>query len=99
MLAVVTKAFSAPSLITNTTITLGGTAQTLQTAKPTRNLLSIQNTSDTAMWLNFGAVAATDVGILIAAGATWTSAPNACPNGLISVVGATTGKKFSWYWL
>lgn len=99
MLAAITRAFSAPALITNTTITAGGTAQTIQTAKPTRTLLSIQNTSDTAMWLNFGATAAADAGILIAAGATWTSPPNACPNGLVSVIGATTGKKFSWYWM
>jgi hypothetical protein len=98
MLAVINRAASYPATITNTTITAGGTSQVLQAAKPVRNVLSIQNTSDTVMWLNFGAVAAADSGISIAAGTTWTSPPNFCPNNSVNVIGATTGKKFSWYW-
>ena len=83
--------------IVNTTITTGATSQVLQARRNNRSIISIQNTSDTAMWLNFGAVAATDVGISIAAGASWTSAPNFCPTSSINVIGATSGKKFSYY--
>jgi hypothetical protein len=82
--------------IVNTTITTGGTSQQLKARNPSRTFIQIQNTSDTAMWLNFGAAAATDTGIQIAAGATWTSPPNYCPTGTVNVIGATTGKKFSY---
>lgn len=84
------------SRIVNTTITLGGTAQTIKTANRSRSFIEIQNTSDTDMWVRFGATAAADAGIKIAAGATWRSSDAHCPTGLISVVGATTGKKFSY---
>ena len=83
--------------IVNTTITAGGTSQIIRPARNNRALLSIQNTSDTVMWLNFGAVAAANVGISIAAGATWTSPPNFCPTSSVNVIGATTGKTFNYY--
>jgi hypothetical protein len=86
----------SPASIVNTTITLGGTSQVVQTARAGRTVITIQNTSDTTMWLNFGAVAATDVGISIAAGATWTSPPNFCPVNSINIICTTTGKKFSY---
>jgi hypothetical protein len=82
--------------IVNTTITAGGTSQVVQAARRGRTFISIQNTSDTAMWINFGAVAATDVGISIAAGATWTTSGEFCPVNSINIICATTGKKFSY---
>ena len=94
-LASITQPVRYNALITNTTITTGGTAQTISAANPARSILHIQNTSDTTMWVNFGATAATDLGISIAAAASYTTPPNFCPTGLISVIGATTGKKFS----
>jgi len=79
----------------NTTITTGGTAQTLVVSN-TWQILILQNTSDTDMWLQFGATAAADAGIKIAAGTTFTSLPGVGIRGAISVIGATTGKKFGY---
>ena len=79
-----------------TAITLGGTAQTISAAKPRRYML-FQNISDTAMWLNFGAVATADTpSVYIAGGANAgiVFEGSFVPDGLVSVMCATTGKKF-----
>lgn len=87
---------AAPSQ-TNTTITEGGTAQTALAADPTRRTIRIQNTSDTGMWVNFLATAAADTGIWIAAGGDLTMRYADWPMIVraVSVLGATTGKKFN----
>lgn len=88
-----------PGTVVNSTITAGGTAQQILASQPGRVFLQIKNNSAQVLWINFGAVAAADSGIQVAAlgvGDTWTSAPNFCPTGLVSVVGATTGNKFSY---
>ena len=85
--------------IVNTTITAGGTAQQILASQPGRTFLQIKNNAAQVLWINFGAVAAIDSGYQVAAlgaGDTWTSPPNYCPTGLVSVVGATTGNKFSY---
>lgn len=79
--------------ITNTAAT--GSNQELAGRNPSRTFIEIQNTSDTAMWLNFNDEAAADDGIQIAAGATWRSPANYCPIGSINVLGTAT-KKFSY---
>lgn len=86
---------AAPEQI-NSTITTGGTAQTALPAAY-RELITIQNTSDTDMWCNFLGAAAANTGWKLAAGiartmrqADWPQIGNA-----LSVVGATTGKTFS----
>ena len=81
----------------NLTITTGGTAQVAIAADPSRRQICIQNTSDTGMWCNFLATAAADTGWYLAPTGTrvmrfadWPMIINA-----LSVVGATTGKKFN----
>lgn len=74
---------------TNATAT--GSVQVLAAANPNRVYIRIQNTSDTAMWVNFGAAdAAANVGFSIAAGATWESSPVFCPVSRVSVLGTNT---------
>lgn len=87
---------AAPEQV-NSTITAGGTAQVAMAADPTRRTISIQNTSDTAMWCNFLATAVANVGFTIAAGATRDMRFADWPmiQGALSVVGATTGKTYS----
>lgn len=82
--------------VVNTTITLGNTSQQIKPAGRNRTFIEIVNNSAEALWLNFGAAAAADTGIKIAAGATWRSPTNFCPTNSINIVGATTGSKFSY---
>lgn len=83
------------------TITLGATAQTIQAAGNIRNGFAFQNVSDADMWvgINVGAAVADSPCILIPAGALYETAPGERVEGLISVICATTGKKFTaWSW-
>lgn len=87
---------AAPSQ-TNSTITSGGTAQIAIAADASRRTICIQNTSDTDMWCSFLGTAVADSGWTLLAGqsrvmryADWPMIVNA-----LSVVGATTGKKFN----
>lgn len=83
----------AKSLSTGT-ITAGGTSQVVDAAKP-RVHIYILNTSDTIMYLNFGA-AATSSHIPIAAnGGSWTSPASCCPTNSLNILCATTGKTFT----
>lgn len=74
------------------TITLGGTSQVIQAAT-LRSFVEVQNTSDTEMYLNFGAVATTGH-IQILPGLSWYNIPNHCPQGSLNLLCATTGKTF-----
>jgi hypothetical protein len=79
-------------------VTLGGTAQTLFPATGDRKVLIYTNTSDEVQYVRIGADAADGVGIYCApSGGGFVLQDDACPNGLISVIGATTGKKFYAY--
>lgn len=80
--------WSSTGTITNTTA--NGSAQTLQAANKARKVIMIQNTSDTAMYVRFGAAASATAGFTIAPGATWENPPHYCPNGLVSVFGTNT---------
>ena len=75
--------------VTNTTAS--GAVQVLQAVRAGRTYISIQNTSDTAMWLNFGTTdAAANVGFRIDAGGTWTNPAHFCPTSRITVFGTNT---------
>ncbi len=78
------------------TITTGGTAQQIMAANAARRYLFIQNNSDTGLWYNLGVTAvASQPSIFLAAGASYENPAHFCPSGLVSVIGATTGKIFS----
>lgn len=74
-------------------ITVGATAQTLVAANTGRLGLTIWNISDTDMWVSEGGTAAADTegSVKIAAGTSYEVRTNRA----ISVIGATTGKKFT----
>lgn len=79
-------------------VTLGGTAQTAAAADVNRMSLTIQNPSDTDIWVAFGATAVADSpSFLIEAGANAEYGPmwREMTTKAISVIGATTGKKYT----
>ncbi len=80
------------------TITAGGTAQTAAAANSGRQYLLIQNLDASEdLWVRFGATAAVatpgSVKLLGNSGMTFESGP--CATGLVSVIAATTGHKFT----
>lgn len=80
------------------TIAAGGTAQVIAPFNPARHYLSIQNISDTDMWIAFGAAAVADspsFNLLAGEIAEWGSDAREMICRPISVIGATTGKKFT----
>jgi hypothetical protein len=80
--------------VTAGAITAGGTSQVAQAAS-SRSYIFIQNTSDTAMYLNFGAAATSGHILLAANGGSWTNHANSCPVQSINVLCATTGKTYA----
>jgi len=89
-----------PGLVTtvtdrSTTITTGGTAQALMASNPARCGWSFQNISDTDMWINEigGTAVADSPSVRVAAGASYT--PAFVTTSAISIICATTGKKFT----
>lgn len=98
----ITAGVTAASAWTNYsgTITLGGTAQTVIAANSSRRYLLIQNISDTALWVDFGATAVQDQpSVKLAAdsgsgGGFLVFEGNFVPTTALSIIGATTGKKF-----
>ena len=84
-----------PLLNRSGSITAGGTAQNVYN-KPDapKYYLLFQNISDTDMWIDFGVAAEADKGILVAAGLAWEPPAGIMFGGAMSVLCATTGKKF-----
>jgi hypothetical protein len=95
------------------TITTGGTAQTLIAAQTLLHGFSIKNIDSTTgsgeqLWLSFtGTAAANTAGsyplaapaaTTFANGESWTSPTGFGMNHAISIIGATTGHKFSCTW-
>lgn len=75
-------------------ITTGGTAQQLAAANAARKSLTIQNISDADLWVNeIGGTAAADTSgsWKVPAGSVFSVSTNRA----ISIIGATTGKKFT----
>lgn len=82
--------------ITNrsSTITAGGTAQTLAAANMNRRYLFIQNISSEDLWFNIGTTAVADQpSIKLTPGSSFEFA-EFVPVEAISIIGATTGSKF-----
>lgn len=78
------------------TITTGGTAQEVAAALATRKYFFFQNHSDTVMWINFGTTAVADQpSIQVPVGSTFTMQDSFVSTQSISVICATTGKKFT----
>ena len=77
-------------------ITTGGTAQEVAAVLTTRKYFLFQNHSDTVMWLNFGVTAVADQpSIQIPVGGSFTMDGSFCSTQSVSVICATTGKKFT----
>lgn len=85
------------------TVTSGGTAQQVAAANSTRRYLVILNLSTTVLWVNFGVTAVADQPSIPLAAATSDGGADGggivfessfVPSGLVSLIGATTGKKF-----
>lgn len=85
--------FSIQPTVTAGTITTGGTSQVAQTAR-SRTYLEIQNTSDTDMYLNFGAVATTGH-IKLVPNTSWYNSDACCPINSVNILCATTGKTYA----
>lgn len=78
------------------TITLGGTAQTISTAKEVRNGFWIQNLSSVTLYFRVGGTAvAGQPCIKLLPGALYENPLGVCPTGLISIIGSQTGAEFS----
>lgn len=80
-------------------VTTGGTAQTLFEANGIRKCLVFTNTSDEVQYVRIGNTNAADgVGIYCASsGGGFILQGDACPKGKVTMIGATTGKKFYAY--
>lgn len=78
-------------------ITTGGTAQTMMAANASRCYLLIQNVSAGDLWINFGTTAVQDspsIRISPNSGSfVWES--TVAPSDSVSVIGATTGQKWT----
>lgn len=82
----------------SSTITLGGTAQTLASANTTRCRLVIINPNDAteSLWINFTTTAAAaSPSIELQPGGSWTEMGPTCTGELISVYAASTGHAFT----
>jgi len=78
------------------TITTGGAAQTVVARRSGRKFFLFQNISDTDMWINFGTTAVADSpSIKIVAGGAYEFPSHFCSTQSVSVICATTGKKFT----
>lgn len=86
--------FTIQPTVTAGTITAGGTSQVADAAK-SRSYVFIQNTSDTAMYLNFGAAATTGHILLAPNGGSWQNHQSSCPVNSINILCATTGKTYA----
>lgn len=79
------------------TITTGGTAQQAMAANASRKYLLIQNISDTVMWFNFTTTAVADSPshYLAANGGSFVQESSFVSTEAISIICATTGKKWT----
>ena len=108
-----TQLSSAPLLVTstnasstttyvNTTIAVGGTAQSLVGANSSRKRLFVQNpsTATESLFLRFGGTATTTYTSLeLLPGAAFDSSGGPCPSDAISVNAATTGHQVHAWWM
>ena len=77
-------------------LTTGGTAQTIAALRAGRSYFLFQNISPDDLWINCGVTAVQDQpSFKIIAGGSFVMEGNSVCTDLISVIGATTGQKFS----
>lgn len=79
-------------------ITTGNTAQTALAANPSRSILCFQNVSAGDLWIDFTVTAVMDSPSLKFSPGPGYCWENAVPTNAISVIGATTGQKFTIKW-
>lgn len=79
----------------STTITAGGTAQTLLSANISRNGFELQNTSGSDLFFSFGSTASLTNGFKLPSNGTYSTLSNMVSTSLISIFGATTGQSFT----
>lgn len=79
---------------TNSTITLGGTAQNAVAANTARTKLKFQNLSVGDMYVKMTGTAASGTGMLLPAGSFYEWEAHDIPTGALSVFGATTGQAY-----
>lgn len=78
----------------SSTITAGGTAQTMLSANANRQGIEFFNNSTGSLWINVtGAATMAGGSIEVRAGGYWS--PPVVPVTAISVIGATTGQAFT----
>ena len=77
------------------TITTGGTAQAVCAANTSRRYLLVVNNTDTDMWINDTATAVADSPSIKLPANGGFFEPLVPPLGAISIICATTGKKFT----
>jgi len=83
----------------SSTITLGGTAQTILAANTARTGVTFYNVSDTKMWLNNTGLATAGAGSFpIEAGGSYVTDYGAKDSQAISILCATTGKAYTCKW-
>lgn len=93
--SVTPSTFSTTMTNNSGTITTGGTAQTLSTAKA-RHYLLIQNVSTGNLYINFTSAASAAAGsILLLPNAMFVQDSGSVTSELISVFGATTGQAYT----
>ena len=97
--AIPVKAASGTWTDRSTTITIGGTQQTLAASNSTRKAYFIQNIGSGDLWVSLigNAVADTAGSIKLSSGATLFSSGSFVSTQTISIIGATTGQKFTAY--
>lgn len=82
----------------SSTITTGGTPQTISAADVVREGFTFHNLSSGDLYINIPGTASTTLpgSIKVIAGALYETPPGATPRGAVSVVGATTGQAFTY---
>jgi hypothetical protein len=79
----------------SSSIVSGGTSQQVFAANTGRTWLLVQNVSAAVLYINFGAAATADSNsIKLNPNATYENPSQFCPNGIITIIGGTTGQKF-----
>src|SRR5665213_3469009 len=80
----------------SSTITAGGTAQTVFTSNSSRKYLLVQNVSSGNLWVNFGTTAVqTEPSIQLLPGGSITFEAGFVDTESVSIIGATTGQAFT----
>lgn len=92
----VTLAYRSRAQSVTTTITTGGTAQTLLASNASRQGFEIQNNSTADLRFSIGGTASATVGFVLTAGSSYSSPATRTTTLPITIFGATTGQQFTF---